>query len=96
MKDKTNSSHSVYWQSTLSLTAKLLLIWFFVSFSCGIIFKDSTHDAKSGHYISCVRMKSNQRDITDEWWTYDDAKVSTGLPPKDEYYPVLYTFERIE
>ena len=40
MKDKTNSSHSVYWQSTLSLTAKLLLIWFFVSFGCGIIFKD--------------------------------------------------------
>ena len=40
MKDKTSSSHSEYWQSTLSLTAKLLLIWFFVSFGCGIIFKD--------------------------------------------------------
>ena len=40
MKDKSTSPTSTYWQSTLSLTAKLLLFWFIVSFGCGIIFKD--------------------------------------------------------
>lgn len=31
---------TTYWQSNLRLLAKLLCVWFFVSFGCGIIFAD--------------------------------------------------------
>ena len=40
MKDKTSSPASEHWKSNLSITAKLLMIWFFVSFGCGILFKE--------------------------------------------------------
>jgi putative solute:sodium symporter small subunit len=29
-----------YWSESLKLVGKLLAIWFFVSFGCGILFKD--------------------------------------------------------
>ena len=60
-----------------------------------IIFKNSSHNSKTGHYISCVRMKSNVKDIPDEWRMYDDAIVRSGLPDKNSFYPVLYTFETV-
>jgi putative solute:sodium symporter small subunit len=42
----TNSAQSLstsrksYWKANLSITFKLLIVWFFVSFGCGIIFKE--------------------------------------------------------
>ena len=35
-----NNSADSYWGESLKLVGKLLLIWFVVSFGCGIIFKD--------------------------------------------------------
>lgn len=29
-----------YWSESLKIVAKLLSVWFFVSFGCGILFKD--------------------------------------------------------
>ena len=31
---------STYWKANLSITLKILVIWFSVSFGCGIIFKE--------------------------------------------------------
>lgn len=39
MKQIPQSSKS-YWRANLSLTFKVLIIWFSVSFGCGIIFKE--------------------------------------------------------
>ena len=39
MKQIPQSSKS-YWRANLSLTLKVLIIWFSVSFGCGIIFKE--------------------------------------------------------
>jgi putative solute:sodium symporter small subunit len=39
MKQIPQSSRS-YWRANLSLTFKVLIIWFSVSFGCGIIFKE--------------------------------------------------------
>ena len=39
MKQISQSSKS-YWRANLSLTFKVLIIWFSVSFGCGIIFKE--------------------------------------------------------
>ena len=35
-----NPSSSKYWHDNLSLTIKILIVWFSVSFGCGIIFKE--------------------------------------------------------
>jgi len=35
-----NNMKSSYWSESLNLVGKLLAIWFFVSFGCGILFKD--------------------------------------------------------
>ena len=40
MKDKTDSQSTKYWLDNLSLTFKILVVWFIVSFGCGIIFKE--------------------------------------------------------
>ena len=40
MKNDTISQSSSYWKKSLSLVAKLLCVWFVVSFGCGILFKD--------------------------------------------------------
>ena len=40
MKNDTISQSSSYWKKSLNLVAKLLCVWFVVSFGCGIIFKD--------------------------------------------------------
>ena len=38
--EKSFTNKSDYWVANLKLVASLLLIWFFVSFGCGILFVD--------------------------------------------------------
>ena len=38
--EKSFTNKSDYWVANLKLVASLLLIWFFVSFGCGILFAD--------------------------------------------------------
>ena len=38
--DSSPNSQKNYWKANLSLTFKLLIIWFVVSFGCGILFKE--------------------------------------------------------
>ena len=43
MTNTSSSSHNLkisYWKANLSITLKLLLVWFFASFGCGILFKE--------------------------------------------------------
>ena len=40
MKNESASQASNYWKKSLSLVAKLLSVWFFVSFGCGILLKE--------------------------------------------------------
>ena len=40
MAFKSDDDKTVYWKENLSLLAKLLVIWFVVSFGCGILFVD--------------------------------------------------------
>ena len=40
MKNDSSSIASNYWKKSLSLVAKLLSVWFIVSFGCGILFKE--------------------------------------------------------
>lgn len=35
-----STSRKSYWKANLAITLKLLIVWFFVSFGCGIIFKE--------------------------------------------------------
>ena len=35
-----NSNSNEYWKKSISLVAKLLSVWFIVSFGCGILFKE--------------------------------------------------------
>ncbi len=39
MNLEKNSAHS-YWNDSLKIVGKILLIWFLVSFGCGILMKD--------------------------------------------------------
>ena len=38
--EKSFTNKNDYWVANLKLVANLLLIWFFVSFGCGILFAD--------------------------------------------------------
>ena len=40
MAFKSDDDKTAYWKENLSLLAKLLVIWFVVSFGCGILFVD--------------------------------------------------------
>ena len=40
MKNDATSKSSTYWKKSLNLVAKLLCVWFVVSFGCGILFKE--------------------------------------------------------
>ncbi len=45
------SSHSkAYWKKNLFYLATLLTIWFFVSFGCGILFKDALDNFSLGGF----------------------------------------------
>ena len=37
-----------YWQSSLKILWGILFVWFFVSFGCGILFKDALDQIKVG------------------------------------------------
>ena len=39
-----------YWKATLSLLAKILVVWFLVSFGAGILFADWLNTIKLGGY----------------------------------------------
>ncbi|TDQ17341.1 putative solute:sodium symporter small subunit [Algoriphagus boseongensis] len=41
---------SAYWRKNLRTLASLLLIWFIVSFGCGILFADTLNQFKLGGY----------------------------------------------
>ena len=45
--DKTGTA---YWQATLRLLFKVLLVWFLVSFGAGILFADMLNGIKLGGY----------------------------------------------
>lgn len=45
-----NDSAHAYWRATLSLLAKILTVWFLVSFGAGILFVDAFNTVKLGGY----------------------------------------------
>jgi len=45
--DKCNQG---YWKANLSLVGKLLVVWFVVSFGCGILFVDALNNIELGGY----------------------------------------------
>ena len=96
MNDGTKQLYPKYWPVDISSTGKVNIGNEVKDMQVtGIVFKDSSHNARVGHYISCVRMKSTVTGIPDEWRMYDDAIVRIGLPDKNKFYPVLYTFEAV-
>ncbi len=46
----TNHDSAGYWKATLSLLAKILTVWFLVSFGAGILFADVLNQIKLGGY----------------------------------------------
>ena len=46
--DKENSSSTSYWKASLALVGRLLIVWFFVSFGCGILFKEELDEYSVG------------------------------------------------
>ena len=58
MTDKKHEEHSQnadernqgYWKANLSLVSKLLVVWFVVSFGCGILFVDALNEIELGGY----------------------------------------------
>lgn len=45
-----NDSGKAYWSATLGLLAKILAVWFLVSFGAGILFVDMLNTIKLGGY----------------------------------------------
>jgi putative solute:sodium symporter small subunit len=46
----TEQQAKAYWRRNLSLVFKLLLVWFVVSFGCGILFVDTLNQIQLGGY----------------------------------------------
>ena len=46
--DKQKDFPGNYWQSSLKILWGILFVWFFVSFGCGILFKDALDQIKVG------------------------------------------------
>ncbi|GAB3274305.1 DUF4212 domain-containing protein [Parahaliea aestuarii] len=46
----TEQQAAAYWKRNLALMAKLLVIWFVVSFGCGILFVDALNQIQIGGY----------------------------------------------
>ncbi len=46
MAFKSEEDKNAYWRENISLVAKLLLVWFIVSFCCGIIFVDTLNTVR--------------------------------------------------
>lgn len=47
---KEDKGNHAYWQATLGLLAKILVVWFLVSFGAGILFADLLNNIKLGGY----------------------------------------------
>jgi putative solute:sodium symporter small subunit len=45
-----NKSAQAYWKENISTIVKLLIIWFIVSYGCGIIFLDELNSIKIGGF----------------------------------------------
>jgi len=45
-----DNNGKAYWSATLGLLAKILIIWFLVSFGAGILFADALNSIKLGGY----------------------------------------------
>jgi len=45
-----DKSGEAYWKATLTLIAQVLVVWFFVSFGCGILFADALNSFSLGGY----------------------------------------------
>lgn len=50
MSFKSQSDAKAYWKENLSLMVKLLIIWFVVSFGCGILLVDVLNQIQIGGY----------------------------------------------
>ena len=48
--DSSRHSRKNYWKANLSLTFKLLIIWFIVSFGCGILFVEQLDQYRIGGF----------------------------------------------
>ncbi|MEO1077987.1 MAG: DUF4212 domain-containing protein [Pseudomonadota bacterium] len=46
----TKEQSAAYWQRNVSLMVKLMLVWFFVSFGCGILLVDVLNQIRVGGY----------------------------------------------
>ena len=44
-----NSAHS-YWKSNIKIVSSLLVVWFFISFGCGILFVDALDTIRFGGF----------------------------------------------
>jgi len=50
MSQMTQDQAKIYWRRNLCLMARLLVIWFLVSFGCGILFVDVLNQIQIGGY----------------------------------------------
>ena len=50
MKDSNDDRMAEYWSKNLSLMFRVFLIWFVVSFGCGIVFVDWLNQFRLGGY----------------------------------------------
>ena len=50
MSQMTEQQAKEYWRRNLSLMFKLLIVWFVVSFGCGILFVDALNQIQIGGY----------------------------------------------
>lgn len=49
-KEMTQEQASAYWKRNVSLMVKLLVIWFVVSYGCGILFVEQLNQISLGGY----------------------------------------------
>lgn len=50
MAFKSESDAKAYWKENVSLVLKLLVVWFVVSFGCGILLVDVLNEIRIGGY----------------------------------------------
>ncbi len=50
MAQLTNQQANTYWRRNITLVIKLLIIWFIVSYGCGILLVDTLNQIQIGGY----------------------------------------------
>ena len=55
MAFKSEADAQAYWKENLSLMIKLMVVWFVVSFGCGILLVDVLNTIQIGGYKLCLR-----------------------------------------